>query len=301
MYSGAIISLINSSVALIISIIALIYTVKTYLLKSGISIRGSFGVCSDRACKDKYISRITLENLKDKSTVIFKIYLQIGHNYFLEVEDFGDTPLILKPFEAFNKEYGPVDLYSVSLSRIELNGILSSKKVKKKIVLSTSKGKYIVNNYIKSWDPLIDFFKNYSTIIINVRRTVYKNKSYGENVRYIVDIKTENSEQIIPIYPEDHELVKFNGFQLTKDCLESKEDLELFFNDLKKSKLISFEKINILDMRDNFERKYELERQQEPIVAKSYGYYKYKILGWLLTRNQNHLIREKNKKYRKKS
>lgn len=50
------VSAINSIVALIVSIIALIYTAKTYLLKSGANIRGSYGTCSSAYCEDDYIS-----------------------------------------------------------------------------------------------------------------------------------------------------------------------------------------------------------------------------------------------------
>ena len=39
-------TIVSSTVALIISIIALVYTAKTYLLKSGANIRGSYGMCS---------------------------------------------------------------------------------------------------------------------------------------------------------------------------------------------------------------------------------------------------------------
>ena len=94
-----------SLVALIISIIALIYTVRTYLLKAGSNVRGSFGMCSSSvSSEDQYVTIITLENLKDRAIVIFKIYLKIGHNYFLEIENFNGEPLILKPFELFKKE-----------------------------------------------------------------------------------------------------------------------------------------------------------------------------------------------------
>ena len=75
MTTEMLIPLMNSVVAMMISIIALIYTVKTYLLKSGASVRGSFGMCSSNvACEDQYVTSITLENLKDRAIVIFKIF-----------------------------------------------------------------------------------------------------------------------------------------------------------------------------------------------------------------------------------
>src|SRR5439155_13648994 len=53
-------------------------------------ISGSFGV--------EYAA---LENLKDRAVVIFKIYMKFGNNVFIEIDDFANNPLILKPFEVF--------------------------------------------------------------------------------------------------------------------------------------------------------------------------------------------------------
>jgi hypothetical protein len=86
-----IISSINSIVALLVSITALIYTVKTYILKSGAHVRGLFSIHSSISCEDKYVGRIALENMKDRATVIFKIYLLVGKNYYIELEDFEEV------------------------------------------------------------------------------------------------------------------------------------------------------------------------------------------------------------------
>ena len=127
-------SMVTALVALIVSIIALVYTAKAYLLKSGAYIRGLYSICSSISCDDKYIHHMNLENLKDRAVVIFKIYLQVGHNYFIEIDDFEDNPLILRPFEIFYKEYDPIDLYSVGMGRILLNDLLDDKSAKQKIV-----------------------------------------------------------------------------------------------------------------------------------------------------------------------
>ena len=78
---------INSIVALVVSITALIYTVKTYLLKSGLNVRGSYSMMSSIYCEDKYVGSVTIENLKDRAIVILKIYLQVGRNYYIRIDD----------------------------------------------------------------------------------------------------------------------------------------------------------------------------------------------------------------------
>lgn len=174
---------VASAIAMIISIIALVYTTKTYILKSGTRIRGSFILCSSYSCEDQYVNKITLENLKDKAEIIYKIFLRLGHNYYIVIEDFEDNPLILKPFEAYTKQYDPIEYYSVNMNRIKLNNLFSDRKMKARLVLSTAEGKYIVKGRESYWDPIIDFFNNHMTAIIHPIRGTYKEKAYGSNVK----------------------------------------------------------------------------------------------------------------------
>ncbi|WP_312335793.1 hypothetical protein [Anaerospora hongkongensis] len=61
-----------SIVALIVSAIALIYTIKTYLLKDGVDISGWYKICKDPDFQDKYINNVVLENKKDRAIIILK-------------------------------------------------------------------------------------------------------------------------------------------------------------------------------------------------------------------------------------
>lgn len=297
---GTLISAINSIVALIVSVIALVYTIKTYVLKSGANIRATFGRCSGSvSCEDQYISSITLENLKDRAVVIFKIYLKIGHSYFLEIEDFDENPLILKPFEVFKNEYDSIDLYSINLSRINLNKLFADKRVKKQVVLSTTDGKYSVTSSINRWDPIYDFFRNHLTAVIKPRRATYKGKAYGINTKYIVDIKTENGkEEAIPIYPRDYEIKKFNKFHLTKESLETKEALEEYLYDQVGLDLLNCTEITVYNMEDWFKDVYASEFN-EIIEAKYFGWFKYNVIGPLLTKYSDYRLKQNNKKLRK--
>ncbi len=81
-------TLVATIIVLIVSVFTLIYTVKIFRLKSGTYVRGCFSITSSITCEDKYVGSITLENLKDHSIVIFKIYLLVGRNYYIELEDF---------------------------------------------------------------------------------------------------------------------------------------------------------------------------------------------------------------------
>lgn len=74
--------------ALFISTVALLFSAKTYRRKSGVFVRGNFSIASNRDCNDKYVASVILENLKDRAVTVFAIYLRIGYNYYIEIEDF---------------------------------------------------------------------------------------------------------------------------------------------------------------------------------------------------------------------
>jgi len=68
-----------------------------YRRKSSTLIRGMFSVSSGVYSDDHWISSVTLENLKDRSVTIFGVYLQFGYNLYLDIDEFDQEPLILRP------------------------------------------------------------------------------------------------------------------------------------------------------------------------------------------------------------
>lgn len=294
-FLAAIAAAISSSIALIVSIVALVYTTKTHILKAGVNIRGSFSPCSSRACEDRYVSSITLENMKDKSEIIYKIFVCLGHNYYVVVEDFEDSPLILKPFEAWTKQYDPIEHYSVNLDRIKLNKLFDDRKVKAKLVLSTAQGKYVVKPRKGYWDPIVDFFKNHMTAIIYPIRGTYKDRAYGSNAKYIVDLTFENDkEEVIAVYHRDYEIKKFRKFSLTRDSLESKESLEEFLYDQIGEGLLNCSDIKVHDLETWRAEVYKKENMKV-IDAKRYGFLFYHLLGRAMTIYSDYKLKRQNK------
>lgn len=293
-------TILNSTVALVVSVIALVYTIKTYWLKSGSSIRGQYTTTSSVACDDKYVSSVTIENLKDRSTVVFEIYLRIGRNYYLRVEEF-DPPLVLEPFSAFSKEYGPVEFYSVGTESIDLNGMFDSRKRLPKLVLSTSEGKYVVKEWIRRWIPVADYFKNHLTTVIYPRRLNHKERSYGSNTKFIVEFKSASGkEEIIPIYPRDYEIRKFRKFSLTKESLESKENLELYLLEKADEGILNCTNIVVHDVEEWRNEIYE-DRKKEKVLATDVSWFTYRILGRLYTIYSDYKLRRENRKIQKQS
>ena len=239
--------------------------------------------------------------MKDRSTGIFEIYLLLGHNYYLKIEDFEDAPLILKPFETYSKQYDPVDFYSVSTKRIDLNKLWDSRK--HKIILSTSDGKYVIKKRINKWDPIPGFFKNYMTAIIQPMRLIYKNKCYGSNAKFIVEIELKDGkEEIIPIYPRDYQIRKFRNFRLTKESLNSKETLEGFFHQQRIKGSLNCTNINIHDIEVWREETYAND-YKEIIRAEYRNWFVYFIIGRIYTiaRNFNFKLPQRKNRKRQKN
>lgn len=273
-----------SIVTLVMSVVAAVYAFLAYHLKSGIEIWGSYSITSSVAAEDRYVSEVTLENLKDRAVVIFQVLLEVDHGYYIEVDNLEDGPLILRPFEAFHRQYQPIDLYSVSMRRIRLKKLLENHKTRLRLVLSTSKGRYNVSQHIKRWHPVGEFFRNYLTAIISPYRTTYEDKSYGSGTKFIVKIATLGGEsEVIPIYPIDHEVKKFRGFQLTSESLQSKEALEIFLLERAVAGDLRCSDLSVFDLEEWREQVYR-DLNKKEVQATPRGWFRYRVLGWFLTK-----------------
>lgn len=295
-----IISLIVSIIALAIAIIALIYTVRTFLLKSGQKFRCDIGTTNSFDSTESYISSITLENLKDKAAVIFSIYVRYGLNNYLLIEEFGNSPLILKPFEVYYKEYDPVLFYSLGTKVAKIEKFIQQKnKVKTRIIIATTRGKYVVKYNTKNWDPIIPFFKNYYTAIIKPIRQEFKNKHYGDNIKFLVVLTHKNEqEQVIGLSKDDYKYKRFSKFQITKESLETERKLELFLKKQKKEGKLSFEKIEIINYSEIVD---EIKSKQKEIgEIEAYNFFYYKILGKILTIREKIKMKIRNQRIKKK-
>lgn len=293
------IEIINTILTLILTSTALYFTIKTYGLKKGQCIRGLYSTATHIACNDSYISSIELENYKDKAIVIYNIYLKIGHNYYLELENFESKPLILNPFELYKKEYDPIDLYSINLNHVSIDKLFDNKKVKKQIVLSTSNGKYKIRKPIKYWSPLTYFFKNHSRGIIHVGRSIYKGKSYGWNTKYIIDLKySDGSEEAVPIYNNDFN--RFRNFIITKDDIESKLKLEMLLNQMMLQEKLKCEEFKIIDIEVFRNERYS-DYDMEKMELDYYGWFNHYVIARIMTIYDNYKLDRKNKQRKKRN
>lgn len=294
---GLLFSAATSLVALIVSFTALIYTVRSFSRKEGAKIRATFLVQSTIESTQKHVCELTLENMKDRSIAVYTVFLKLGHNYYLELENFEDSPLVLEPFGTYSTQYDPVDFYSVSMTPIDLKELWTNRR--QNVVLSTSDGKHVVKEKIRRWYPYADFFRNYSMAIIRPMRMQFRGKSYGSKVKFIVVIMDEGKEdEVIPLYPRDYQIAKFKNFRLTKEALESKENLHAFFEQMVLDNLLNYEDMEIWDMEAEREEGYKYY-QKETFHAEHVSWFDHFVLGRLYTVADSLKTRYENKRRRR--
>jgi hypothetical protein len=284
-----------------IAIFASIVAVKNYKRKSGIAISGGFGIASSVRCEESYVSHIVLENLKDRAVTIYEIYLKVGHNFYIELEDHNETPLIMKPYETYHKTMGEIIFYAVNSNTIKMEDLLQDKKAKKRIVLSTSEGKYVVPKQVKRWSPIGEFFKNHLTGIIRTIRITHNGKCIGGNVQFVVDIlKKDGQTETIQLMQSDYHLKRFKNFNLTKECLLSKDSLQSFLEEKLEEGLIS--KDSTIKVH-NFEENTNTMREHykgSHIIAERWSAPYYYIFGTFFTRYSDFKMKKENKRNQRK-
>jgi len=222
---------------------------------------------------------VTIQNLKDRAVVVFKIFMRIGHNYYIELEDFTNQPVTLEPFGVLHREYDPIDHYSSGTYWVHLNELLDVKGVRRRLVLATSEGRYVIRHWIRRWDAVHLFFKNHYTVIIRPLRSTHQGKAYGSNAKYVIRIKLlDGKEEVIPIHADDYRYQTFRKFQLTSDALQSAVALEEFLLERAIAGDLICSDVSVFDM-ENWRNQIYKERDMEPFQAPKVGWITYHIMG----------------------
>ena len=245
-----------SFLSLIISLLALWITWKMFWLKSWDKYK-VIGYTSRWSIEnsDTYISSITIQNLKDKPLVVFKIYFKLWYNLFIELEDFEDKPLIIKPFEVYQWNYWPILFYSDAwFKKFNVNKLFKDEKVKNNIILETIEWKY------KKFYVLGRFFKNYYTWIIEGFKLFHNDKSYWDKIDYIVDITYDDWKiESIKIYKENDFKV-FKNFKLYNKYLKSAKILKKYLDIQKDKWNIVCNRIDVIDWKKTINKRYNYNK-----------------------------------------
>lgn len=278
-----VVSLLVAVTALVVAVIALVYAIRAFWLKAGEKVRFSYCITSSTYTEDKYISSYTIENLKDKALVVFDSYLQFGNSAYLILEEFEDSPLIIPPFEAYQKILDPVIFYSVSMKRVKIDHLINNDEVKTRLVLSTTNGKIRVRSFIRRWSPMGEFFRNWGTAIIQPRYLSHKGKRYGSKIQFLIEIITSNgNEEIIPVQEDDYRRSVFAKFRLTQEALSGKENLEEFLSDKVTDGTVDWKSFEIIEFRNAVEQMVGFS-DKEPINITNRSWLAHHVTARILT------------------
>jgi hypothetical protein len=240
-------------VALIALIISFIAMSRTFYLKWGVGFKGTWTLTgwNDDDSDESYVSEIILENLKDRATVIFGIYLQVGKGNYIEIEDHSLHPIIIRPFEVYHKEYDPILDYVKGLQPVDIRHLLHDTKTTKQLVLSTSNGKYTVKRYIQTWDPIQLSFRNGFNWVLRPSRKSYKGRSYPKSVKYVMDFSFNNSDNRVISIRNDNGKYKHNtNIPFTNESFESTDKLKKYLQSMKRKKLFVFKNVEITEFKE---------------------------------------------------
>ena len=284
-----------ASASFAIAVLALVYTVRGDQRKTGMDIHYSFSVASSIWSKEKWVAEVRLENMKDRSVTIYKIYLEVGHGLYVEVEDFTENPMTLGPYSVYQKEYDPIEFYSEGMSLI--TGVLDNENVRRRIVLTTSQGRHNPKPGIKAEDdPMVDsILKNYWTGVVRPVRWSFKGRCYGSEAKYIVTFEGNGGkEETVPIYPDDYRIKKFRDFGLTKASLQSKNALERLIQTEMTAGTLSCNAFEVFDLAPVRSRM--LKDYSTSITVDLQGWFSHNVLGKCLTVWERWAQDRKNKK-----
>jgi hypothetical protein len=265
--------------AIFLSTTALMISFQSFRRKSGISIRGSFLLSNSHEASQVYVSQVVLENLKDRSSVIYEILLQIGHNFYMSVKDFKNEPLVIRPYEVWTTEFGPVEFYGSNLVRYDINTIIQRTDVRKRLVLATSEGKIVVKRRTRYWRPLSEVLRNFYTNILIPVQLNDGDVFFGDRVKYSLEfIFLDGRREVYGILPEDYDTSRFSAFQLTKDSLKTKASFQEFMNSLVLSGQLRVKSVRVADL-DEVRSEKRLFWSKSIVEAKPVGYFKGRFLG----------------------
>lgn len=269
-----------AAVTLIIAVLGFGVTALAYRLKGGIHARGSFQVASAIHSTNRWVSGIEIENMKDRSLTVYSIYVRFGHNVYLELADFQNEPLTIKPFEVYKKSFQAPDAYTSSFRRFNLNDLISfQRRNTGKIFISTPLGRYHVKPRKTFWDPSFSTLKNPFTGVIQQNYGGINGRSFGNNCKFVAELKTENADtQYVGVYESDQTVKLLSNFKLSSTDIEDAESVRYAFLRAKTRGDAEFDEVIVHDYQKALNDSIP-EYGKTPVQVKSQGWFYTHIIG----------------------
>lgn len=299
--------------SIIIATIAGVFTYFTYKLKIGQKARACCGITYSKDLP--YISSVIIENQKDKDLVIHEVYVRFGPDIYIDLldKDYSDRyNIVVPPLSVKEINFGPVFMYNVNTQRVDVENLF--KTAKYKVVLSTSNGKLICNDWNKGWSAISESLRNHHVVVAHPNRiystssVYYKDNfetpavdysSYSEEVKYVVKLITKDGEKMFcKIYDNDRKIKLFKDLTFSEDVLKDEDSVRKYLNKAKDKKLVNFTKIeeiyNVRKMMDSTQELYK----DEVIELKSESPLHFYTIGYIHNKWEDIKLWWSNRKYK---
>lgn len=209
-----------AGLSIIVAFFALWLTLENFLRKTNLNISGKVEVFSiselnKKESYDSGVSSFQLNNYKDKTVIIYKVFLKIGKGHFIKLLDVRKKPILLKAYDTHFHDFKQPLFYNLAntpkrISRIDLT--------KSNLYLDTNEGRYKVRKAIKHWNP------SANKILIPLTTDC----NYELEKRFIVtDHNWLNRDYYIEF---DQEEIEISGIIISLKEINNSKELEYFLN-----------------------------------------------------------------------
>lgn len=135
----------------VIALVGVMFTYHQYRQKNSTKMSARY-FPTDYYGKYGYEHAVMLNNYRDRTEVIFGIYLRLGLNYYINLKEFFEQPLIIHPFESIKVDLTPMMTFSLHMNMVEIDFYTTEHS----IILSTGSGKYKALSSNGRWTPCDD-------------------------------------------------------------------------------------------------------------------------------------------------
>ena len=101
-------------------------------------------------------------------------------------------------------------------------------------------------------------------------------------------------EEIVPIYPRDYEIKKFNHFSLTKESLASKEMLEEYLYEKVIDGTLKCTDVSVYNIEDWRNEIYQ-DHNKRVITAKFENWFEYYVVARIESRLSDYRLKKQNR------
>jgi hypothetical protein len=207
------------SFTIFIAFFAVAFALENYLRKTDLNISGKVEFYNYKPKKSGYsydtgVASFQLNNYKDKTVVIYRVYLLLKRGVYIQLLETSKNPILLKAYDTHFEKFKMPLYYTMNNESKVIRDLDISKA---KLYLDTNEGKYKVKKGAKHWIPDV----TYTLVPKNT------DHDYDLNIKFYFADKLQlslNNSYTSIAFGQDYVLVR--GKKIYVGDIETVEDLK---------------------------------------------------------------------------